>query len=861
MYCRKNFIDLTADERNRLADALNELFDDGMIEHHAHHHEEYFSNGIHRGPAFLPWHRFMLLEFEQSLRSIDARITLPYWDWTRADSRDLDVEPWESFFGGRDNTGGRFDHWTYTRGSSPSGDLPTLDQVIDELQAATYADFRGMEFGSHVPGHTWTGGTMNSTQSPLDPLFYLHHCNVDRLWAIWQRNHPAVTQYTLDNCAGCDTIDATFVPLNDPMVGGATPASMLDHTALGYFYHDDDAMENRAIERGLPAIISGDPTDITLLTPQIVFNDVPEGDTTKRAALFRVDSCESLSFHVTSAPTPPFSLFEPGPFPYPATALTTDELRIWVMYTGESPGSVDAGVMSVEARNEFGDVFESWLNIPIFANSVARPTVAVALVLDESGSMLADAGNNRTRLQVLQLAATTFVDQLYDDNGLALASFAETGAELRDLEVAGDLNSTTRNNARTEISTHGPPDVFQHTCIGAGLEVAADIYNTSPLAGDFEIKASIVFTDGFEDRHPLINEVRHLINERVYAVGVGDAGNVRNEILRELADNSGGFMLVTGAIPQDDEFLLEKFFIQVLAGVTNRDIVRDPDDWIVPGQITRVPFSLTRSDIAFDAIALCRAPQFVAIALETPDGTVIGPPNLPAGSFRAGNTSRSFRVTLPVVINGQEHWEGQWNLLLALRLHERFNVAAPVSTSVGQTALRFHALIHARSNLRLTATLSQSASTPGAQMNLRAVVTEYGQPLETHPQVTAIMTRPDFTTQQLSFVETDLGQFESSIIAAQAGVYRFHVRAVGLTSRLQPFTREHLLTGVVGYPPRDPGIPPADDGSRVFCEFLKCLTDKAVLDERLIRHLEKLGIDIIQLRRCLEIICRERPRR
>ena len=22
--------------------------------------------------------------------------------------------------------------------------------------------------------------------SPFDPIFYLHHCNIDRLWAMWQ---------------------------------------------------------------------------------------------------------------------------------------------------------------------------------------------------------------------------------------------------------------------------------------------------------------------------------------------------------------------------------------------------------------------------------------------------------------------------------------------------------------------------------------------------------------------------------------------------------------------------------------------------------------------------------------------------
>jgi hypothetical protein len=144
---------------------------------------------------------------------------------------------------------------------------------------------------------------------------------------------------------------------------------------------------------------------------------------------------------------------------------------------------------------------------------------------------------------------------------------------------------------------------------------------------------------------------------------------------------------------------------------------------------------------------------------------------------------------------------------------------------------------------------------------IRAVVTEYGQPLETHPEVVATMTRPDQTTAELSFFETDLGQFESSVVATQAGGYRFHLRAAGLSSRLQPFTREHLLTAVVGYPPRDPVIPPTDGGHAAFCEFLKCLAGKGVLTERFIKQLEGLGINVVQLGRCLEECCRLKTRR
>ena len=254
MRCRKDFMDLTPLERDRLASALNDLHDRGLITTFANAHEAGWFN-IHRGPAFLPWHRWFILTLEEHLRAIDARITLPYWNWTRSDSRDLEAEPWKSFFGGRDNSGGRFDHWDYTRASSP-GDpaLGSRDTVIDELQAGSFLAFRGMEFGSHVGGHTWTGGTMASQTSPADPLFYLHHCMVDRLWAIWQINNPGADQYSLDDEDDYPTYDDTFVAAGESMFGGAigagvTPASMLDHRALGYYYDRDDALEARVIER------------------------------------------------------------------------------------------------------------------------------------------------------------------------------------------------------------------------------------------------------------------------------------------------------------------------------------------------------------------------------------------------------------------------------------------------------------------------------------------------------------------------------------------------------------------------------------------------------------------------------------
>jgi tyrosinase len=80
-------------------------------------------------------------------------------------------------------------------------------------------------------------GTMAANSSPNDPVFFLHHANIDRIWNAWLRRH------------GPNYLPVSGGPvghnLNDPMwpyshIGiEATPAMMLDSTALGYVYDTD----------------------------------------------------------------------------------------------------------------------------------------------------------------------------------------------------------------------------------------------------------------------------------------------------------------------------------------------------------------------------------------------------------------------------------------------------------------------------------------------------------------------------------------------------------------------------------------------------------------------------------------------
>lgn len=67
--------------------------------------------------------------------------------------------------------------------------------VVDGCLAKNnYLDFWNcVERGPHGAGHGAVGADMvNPVSSPGDPVFYLHHTWLDRIWAKWQAQNPEV---------------------------------------------------------------------------------------------------------------------------------------------------------------------------------------------------------------------------------------------------------------------------------------------------------------------------------------------------------------------------------------------------------------------------------------------------------------------------------------------------------------------------------------------------------------------------------------------------------------------------------------------------------------------------------------------
>ncbi|HTK42018.1 MAG TPA: tyrosinase family protein [Gemmatimonadales bacterium] len=230
----------------------------------------------HRRPAFFPWHRVMLLAFEDDLVSIDPSVTIPYWDWADAASNPL--KP--GFLGGDGDPAdsdkvknGPFAHdgpnaWTLVVKDNPADpdflqrsfgtdptamSLPTWSDVFTALNIDHYDSYPWVNWSSgvrtnvesnlHNLVHRYIAGTMGGMTSPNDPVFWLHHCNIDRLWAVWQRIHPGASPYQPATGAaqGHNLMDAMIFSdgTTAPWGGTFTPSSVIDHHALGYQYDDE----------------------------------------------------------------------------------------------------------------------------------------------------------------------------------------------------------------------------------------------------------------------------------------------------------------------------------------------------------------------------------------------------------------------------------------------------------------------------------------------------------------------------------------------------------------------------------------------------------------------------------------------
>ena len=285
-------------------------------------------NMAHANAAFCPWHRYFLLKFELALQNAvgDPNLMLPYWDWT--DQTGTQNVIFQGNFMGPNggaggagggtvqsgyfafNAPGALPPWwpagllgfrlrtsltsntTLRRSLGAFATLPTQTNVNDLLgktQFESVGQFRPTleALPLHNFIHGWVGGSMIPLTSPNDPIFFMHHCNVDRLWAMWQ----------IDGHQGAAFYPAAGEPeghkLNDlmwPWVGAAAgyspaeplpniilpnfaaepqirPADVLNHHALGFSY-DTEPIIGLALDQ-TGSMLGMTPDPLTGMPPNI----------------------------------------------------------------------------------------------------------------------------------------------------------------------------------------------------------------------------------------------------------------------------------------------------------------------------------------------------------------------------------------------------------------------------------------------------------------------------------------------------------------------------------------------------------------------------------------------------------------
>ena len=199
---RKNASKLTDNERDRFLSALALLNLANLVEglggfaDFANIHTWDGSREAHSNAGFLPWHRAFMLDLERELQKLDPSVTLPYWRFD---------EPAPNLFTkdyiGVPNENGTLD-FSETNPlrfmSPPIIRIPRFDTntqsaqwVMNEMSTMAlgnnYTGFIMMEGDPHGSAHgNFDGSISDISAAAKDPLFFMLHANVDRLWAKWQ---------------------------------------------------------------------------------------------------------------------------------------------------------------------------------------------------------------------------------------------------------------------------------------------------------------------------------------------------------------------------------------------------------------------------------------------------------------------------------------------------------------------------------------------------------------------------------------------------------------------------------------------------------------------------------------------------
>lgn len=135
----------------------------------------------HSKPYFYAWHRGFLHVFQETLRTVSGNsgLMVPYWDYYK--NAVLPPEFSDPATGNPLYVAGRVN--TNVRSGLS---LTPFSATYKNFQRGTTSSYEvSIEYKPHGSFHNLIGGYMSTMNAPMDPIFWLHHGMIDRLWAAW----------------------------------------------------------------------------------------------------------------------------------------------------------------------------------------------------------------------------------------------------------------------------------------------------------------------------------------------------------------------------------------------------------------------------------------------------------------------------------------------------------------------------------------------------------------------------------------------------------------------------------------------------------------------------------------------------
>eukprot|EP00644_Phytophthora_capsici_P017491 jgi/Phyca11/20605/fgenesh1_pg.PHYCAscaffold_67_\ len=242
---RRNWDALSDTDKNTYKSALASAMDSGAYIKFVEIHQEHMSNiEAHGQCMFIYWHRYFLVAFENMLRAQGdeyACVTLPYYNWMDAYSRQLD---------GKCSSYGDCAAITSELGGS-SGSTQTVTINSDTIQGSCVNEWPLNHFcQSSTPAvHNDLSATMGYQASPADPIFWSHHSMVDALHTIFHKcrvgtqhmtfEEKATNTVAWESCARRD--GGVFLPTDVVAVRTGTDTNPLNasrDSLVDQFFHD-----------------------------------------------------------------------------------------------------------------------------------------------------------------------------------------------------------------------------------------------------------------------------------------------------------------------------------------------------------------------------------------------------------------------------------------------------------------------------------------------------------------------------------------------------------------------------------------------------------------------------------------------